>query len=266
MKIQQSFITPNKYSRPQIPLKKVTKIAVHYVGNPGSSAMANRNYFENQKLGGRYVSSHFIVGLDGEIIQCIPTEEIAYCTNQANSYSVSIETCHPDAGGKFNAVTEQSLAELCAYLCRKFGLTERDVIRHYDVTGKHCPLYYVVNPEAWDSFRERVKKLLEGGGDVIQSQSVTQSQSTNVTQSGSTDVTQNGNVQKSFKVRVLDGELNIRKYPSLTAPITGIITDGGVYTITAEEHGGSILWGRLKSGAGWISLGSRYVKRLEGAE
>lgn len=242
MNIQQKFITPNKYSRPQIPLKKVTKIAVHYVGNPGSTAIANRNYFENQKSGGRYVSSHFIVGLEGEIIQCVPLDEVAYCTNQANSYSVSVETCHPDASGKFNAVTEQSLAELCAYLCRKFGLTERDLIRHYDVTGKLCPLYYVTNPSAWDGFRERVKKLLEG------------------------EVRQEESVQKSFRVRVLDGELNIRKYPSLNAPVTGVITDGGVYTITATEHGGNILWGRLKSGAGWISLGSRYVKRLEGAE
>ena len=40
MKITENFLTPNKYSRPQISLKKVTKIAVHYVGNPGTSAVA----------------------------------------------------------------------------------------------------------------------------------------------------------------------------------------------------------------------------------
>jgi len=49
MKITEMFLTPNKFSRPQIKLMKVTKIAVHYVGNPNSSAVANRNYFENQK-------------------------------------------------------------------------------------------------------------------------------------------------------------------------------------------------------------------------
>ena len=142
MKITENFLTPNKYSRPQIPLKNVTKIAVHYVGNPNTSAAANRNYFENQKNGGTYVSSHFIVGLQGEIIQCIPLEEISYCTNQANTYSVSIECCHPDSTGKFNEATEQSLAELCAYLLEKFGLGVDDIIRHYDVTGKQCPLYW----------------------------------------------------------------------------------------------------------------------------
>ena len=75
MTIQEMFLTPNKYSRPQIPLKEVKKIAVHYVGNPNTSALANRNYFENCKEGGRYVSSHYIVGLKGEVIQCIPLDE-----------------------------------------------------------------------------------------------------------------------------------------------------------------------------------------------
>lgn len=142
MQITKNLLTPNKYSRPQKPLEKVTKIAVHYVGNPGTSAIANRNYFENQKNGGRYVSSHYIIGLQGEIIQCIPLNEWSYCTNQANGYSISIECCNPDSTGKFNSATEQSLAELCTYLLEKFGLGVDDIIRHYDVTGKQCPLYW----------------------------------------------------------------------------------------------------------------------------
>lgn len=246
MKIEQKLLTPNKYSRPQIPLKNVTKIAVHYVGNPNTSAIANRNYFENQKTAGRYVSSHFIVGLQGEIIQCIPTDEISYCTNQANSYSISIECCHPDSTGKFTEKTEQSLAELCAYLLEKFGLGVDDIIRHYDVTGKQCPLYWsptkyqpaeVANAR-FAEFKEKVRRLAESG---------------NSPKNGGTD----------FCVRVLDGCLNIRKSPSLTAPVVGKITDKGVYTIIAEEYGGNILWGKLKSGAGWISLGGKYVQKLQ---
>lgn len=168
MEIQEMLLTPNKFSRPQIALNKVTKIAVHYVGNPGSSAAANRNYFENQKNGGAYVSSHFVIGLDGEIIQCIPLNEISYCTNQANSYSISIECCHPDATGKFNEATENSLAELCAYLLQKYGLSADDIIRHYDVTGKQCPLYW--SPTKYQSaeiansrfnvFKNRVRVLM----------------------------------------------------------------------------------------------------------
>ena len=163
MKITEMFLTPNKYSRPQIKLEKVTKIAVHYVGNPKSTAKNNRDYFENLKdTHERYVSAHFIIGLDGEIIQCIPLNEWSYCTNQANGYSISIECCHPDSTGKFNAATEESLVELCAYLCKKFGLTADDVIRHYDVTGKHCPLWYVSHPEDYTVFKERVRTAISG--------------------------------------------------------------------------------------------------------
>ena len=169
MQIKEMFLTPNKYSRPQIPLEKVTKIAVHYVGNPGTSAEANRNYFENQKNGGTYVSSHFIIGLQGEIIQCIPLNEISYCTNQANTYSISIECCHPDSTGKFNEATENSLAELCAYLLNKYNLTADDIIRHYDVTGKQCPLYWSptkyqsaeIANRRFEEFKNKVRALMK---------------------------------------------------------------------------------------------------------
>ena len=163
MKITEMLLTPNKYSRPQIPLTDVKKIAVHYVGNPMSTAKNNRDYFENLKnTHARYVSAHFIIGLSGEVIQCIPLNEWSYCTNQANSYSISIECCHPDAAGKFNKATEESLISLCAYLCGKFGLSEKDIIRHYDVTGKACPLWYVNHPEDFEAMKKAVGVLLSG--------------------------------------------------------------------------------------------------------
>ena len=74
--IRPALLTPNKNSRPQTKLKKVNGIVVHYTANPGTDAMANRNYFESRKDKPdqtKYkVSSHFIIGLDGTIIQCIP--------------------------------------------------------------------------------------------------------------------------------------------------------------------------------------------------
>lgn len=163
MNIDKQFLTPNKYSRPQTPLKKVTKIAVHYVGNAGSSAQGNRNYFESLKDKHLYASSHYIIGLNGEIIQCIPENEISYCTNQANSYSISIECCHPKADGKFTDKTLHSLIDLCVHLCKKYNLNPlADIIRHYDVSGKKCPLYWVNNPKEFELFKNTVKKRLEG--------------------------------------------------------------------------------------------------------
>ena len=166
MTIQEMLLTPNNYSRPMTRLERVTKIAVHYVGNPGSSAVGNRNYFNSlASTHSTYASSHYIVGLSGEIIQCVPESEIAYCTNQANSYSISIENCHPKADGKFTEATEKSLMELCAHLCSKYKLDPmKDIIRHYDVTGKHCPLYWVTHPEDFTEFKKRVKAYMENGG------------------------------------------------------------------------------------------------------
>ena len=46
-----------------------------------------------------------------------------------------------------------SLRRLTAWLCEEFDLAPADVIRHYDVTGKVCPKYYVDHPEAWEDFR-----------------------------------------------------------------------------------------------------------------
>ena len=224
MKIQQMFLTPNKYSRPQTPLKRVTKIAVHYVGNPNTTAKNNRDYFENQRFGGRYVSSHFVIGLGGEVIQCIPTSEIAYCTNAANSYSISIECCHPDATGKFTAATEQALAELCAYLCGQFGLTADDIIRHYDVTGKQCPLYW--SPTKYQS------------ADIANARFA------------------------AFKVRVIDSTLNIRSAAGVSNRAVGVIRGGGIYTIVETQNVGAAVWGRLKSGAGWINIGQNYCQKI----
>lgn len=52
------------------------------------------------------------------------------------------------------------MAELAADICKRRGFDPgKDVIRHYDVTGKKCPLWYVEHPEAWLTFRERVRAL-----------------------------------------------------------------------------------------------------------
>lgn len=76
------------------------------------------------------------MGLDGEVVQCIPTSEMSYATNSRNVDTLSIECCHPDETGKFNEATYDSAVKLSAWLCVRFGLTSENVIRHYDVTGK----------------------------------------------------------------------------------------------------------------------------------
>ena len=152
------LLTPNPHSRPQLPLSQINAIVIHYTANPGTTAQENRDYFENlsDSDGDVYVSSHFVIGLDGEVIQCIPSSEMSYASNDRNTDSLAIECCHPDESGKFTPATYSSLVELTAWLCKAFDLTPDDVIRHYDITGKDCPKYFVENPEAWEDFKRDV--------------------------------------------------------------------------------------------------------------
>lgn len=164
MNIKQEFIRPNQFTRPGISLRRVSAIAIHYTGDPGATAQNERDYFNGPCVSaGRYASCHYCVGMGGEIVQLIPENEYAYCTCEANAYSISIETCHPDSSGKFTEAGEKSLIELAASLCKKYGLNPAaGLIRHYDVTGKRCPLYYVDHPECWTAFKGAVAACMAG--------------------------------------------------------------------------------------------------------
>ena len=163
--INVMLLTPNSYSRPQTATDKITGIVIHYTANPGSGAEANRDYFESLKDSHETsASSHFIVGLEGEVIQCIPTGEVAYASNERNHDTVSIEVCHPDETGKFNDATYSTLVQLTGWLCEYLDVTPDDVIRHYDVTGKICPKYFVEHEDAWEQFIEDVRTWVKKNG------------------------------------------------------------------------------------------------------
>ena len=107
------------------------------------------------------MSSHFVIGLEGEVVQCVPLTEVAYASNHRNRDTISIECCHPDETGKFYDSTYESLVELCAYFCTEFKLKPEDVIRHYDVTGKICPKYFVDHEDAWEQFYKDVEQAMK---------------------------------------------------------------------------------------------------------
>lgn len=66
--IDVQLLTVNEYSRPGTKTERINGIVIHYTANPGSTAMQNRNYFEGLKDSHiTKASSHFIVGLDGEM-------------------------------------------------------------------------------------------------------------------------------------------------------------------------------------------------------
>lgn len=287
MTITNNYLTPNQYSRPCTKRTQTTKIAVHYVGNPNTSALANRNYFENCKDIHKYVSSNYIVGLRGEVVCCVPDEEIAYCTNQANSYSVSIEVCHPKSDGVFADCTYISLCELCAMLLKKYKLTVNDLIRHYDIvrtdgTRKQCPLHWVptkyqseaVATARWNRFKQDVQTVMNGG-KVTRNNTVDITESTvknNTTKPTTPTPPTSTTSTLPYKVKVIDDYLNVRRDAGLNYPVVCTIKKNEVYTIIEEKQiknkdGSTSKWGLLKAYKtgrnGWINVGSKYVTKVK---
>lgn len=183
IKVRKVFLKPNPFSRPKTKLAKVSGICIHWIGNTGTSADANRGYFDrlaNQNpkdmKADRYASAHAIVGLLGEIIQCIPWLERAYHvgaktykpealkrldTTYPNARMIGLEACHEDESGRPNDTTLYSLVCITAFLCYKFNLDpKKDIYRHYDITGKKCHKFYVDNPNEWKSFLVMVESAL----------------------------------------------------------------------------------------------------------
>lgn len=155
--VDVQLIDINGKARRGEPLDGVNDIVIHYVGNPGTTAQENRDFFNQPDTD---VSAHFLVGLEGEVIQCVPLDEKSSASNERNLDTISIEVCHPGEDGAFNDRTYASLVRLTAWLCEEYGLDTSHVIRHYDVTGKLCPLYYVEHPDAWEEFLTDVHKKL----------------------------------------------------------------------------------------------------------
>ena len=155
--VARELLPINQYSRPGEKLTAVNGVVVHYTGNPGTTAEQNRNYFAGlAETGETFASSNFVIGLDGEILECVPLDEVAYASSQRNYDTLSIEVCHPDETGVFNQTTYDALVRLVQWLVDTYHLDRDQILRHYDVTGKECPRYYVQHPEAWEAFLDKL--------------------------------------------------------------------------------------------------------------
>jgi len=174
--VSKVYLPKNEYSRPGTLLKEVRGLALHWVGNPGTSAIFNRNYFELRKNGALgYGSAHFVVGLEGEVIQCMPEEEMAYhvgaiqytdfARNRFGDYPnnclLGIETCHLDWEGRYPVKTLTAACELCANLCERYDLDPlADITTHYAITRKVCPKWFVSHPQDLEQFQRAVRGLM----------------------------------------------------------------------------------------------------------
>lgn len=228
--------------------REVKYVVMHYTGNASDTARGNASYVIN---GNSDVSAHYFVD-DNNIYQSVPfvcgawhCGDYEYFGGARNGNSIGIEMC-TSGNYKMSAKTIENSAQLCASICKVIGIqasgVDAYVVRHYDVTHKRCPAPWVDDNSAWIAFKTRVKALLGG---------VTAKPTAKPTAS-------------SYKVKILDDDLNIRKGAGTGYQVVGQIKDHGVYTIveTKGTFGTAGSWGKLKSGAGWISLNKCFVKKV----
>ena len=181
-KIRKRLLPVNMFSRPGKKLVSIKGVVVHWTGNPTLDAEGHATYFkslanqdpDDDKFD-RYAGAHYFVGTKGDIIQLIPDNEMAYHvgaksynektldkfnTTYPNNCLIGIELCHTDASGEFTEDTWNRALILIAWLLEEYDLTLSDVVRHYDVTGKICPKWFVNDEKAYQKFRDDLAYVL----------------------------------------------------------------------------------------------------------
>jgi N-acetylmuramoyl-L-alanine amidase len=184
MRYEEAHLTINPFSRPGTPLIEQRGILLHWQGNAGKDPWFMYRYMENQKHqdieddDAIYSSAHFGVGAE-IVLNFIPTGEIAYhggahpggYTELARKrfaphpwmYLIGVEICHPDDSGWFPPSVLNNAVELCSWICRRkcWNPLEDSTWRHYDMTGKPCPAWWVLHPECFEQFKEDVSQHMK---------------------------------------------------------------------------------------------------------
>lgn len=152
---------------------KIKYIVIHYTGNDGDHDESNGNYFKNNVV---KASAHYFVD-DDSITMSVPELFTAWsvggtkwkdCATTGggtmygkitNANSISVEMCDTQRNGALMATekTMANTAELVKSLMKKYNIDIDHVYRHFDVTGKHCPAYFM-NASAWAEFKARLKE------------------------------------------------------------------------------------------------------------
>lgn len=139
-------------------------IVLHYTANTYQPDRAKNECaaFANSYVG---ASAHFFVD-ESEIWQSVELCDTAWhcgdlkpslngCTNMS---SIGIEMCVNYENGVYSIpdATVENTLSLVLNLLEAYP--EAKICRHYDVTGKRCPMPWVDHPEEWEKFRRRVEE------------------------------------------------------------------------------------------------------------
>lgn len=250
--VSYTKISPNKTSPRNHVIDTIT---IHCTaGNKNNTAkqIANLSGFTNYSV--KNSSCNYAVGGDGSISLIVDEKDRSWCSSSGSNdhRAITIEVASNTTGTEVNDAAYQALLNLLVDICKRNGIKQllwkgdksligqvdkQNMSVHRWFANKACPGNYLYNLHP--TIAAEVNKRLG---------CTTQAPEQPTAASDSTEVT-------SYRVRVKASVLNIRAGAGTGYKVTGSIKDKGVYTIVAESTGtGATKWGKLKSGAGWISL------------
>lgn len=140
----------------------VQYIVMHYTANNGDTAKNNCDYY--RRVGGLQASAHYFVDEHG-VMQSVREDDTAWhCGARAywhpecrNDNSIGIEMCsrkRADGSYYIKPETVANAAALAKDIMQRYGIDTDHVLRHYDVTGKRCPMPWVDDPAQWTAFKD----------------------------------------------------------------------------------------------------------------
>lgn len=210
-------------------------LVYHYTANDGDTDEANAKYFHNNVV---KASAHRFVDDDSVTIS-VPDNYVAwhcggglqgskghtYYKKCTNTNSIGIEMCDTKRNGKYEVTpkTRSNAIALGKEIVKKYGIKKENVIRHYDVTGKNCPAYFVKDEEAWIKFRN---EIFESENKEF----------------------------KKYYIKVNTKSLNVREGAGTQYKVIKAIKKGEKWLIRDEKNG----WGKIR--IGWIKLS--YTKKV----
>ena len=222
-------------------------------------------------------------------------------SGRGNRYGIAVEICYSKSGGVRFENAEKNAAKFIAQLLKERGWGVDKVKKHQDFSNKYCPhrtldkgwasfvnmikdyLNELNKPvqstqSSSISVGDKVKvkttathyatgqsmaSFVKGstyevtridGNKLLLSDIVSWVWDYDVDKVGSTT---QSNSDNSVLVEIVCDELNIRQQADFNSKVVGTVKRGEVFTIVEEKNG----LGKLKSGVGYISMNTKYVKR-----
>ncbi len=148
MKIKKYYLTKSDNTRRMEKMELPQKIILTSSKYNGFSCLKNRNIIEMSKYrDDREFSCHYIVGVNGEIINIIPENEKAICSQNIDidSDSIGIMLCL-DKDGEFTKKELISLKGLIKRLREKYNIKREAVLTEYEINGARRPGIFVDEP------------------------------------------------------------------------------------------------------------------------